>query len=263
MKKYLLLLLSFYYSEASNLCDYKFEEKNNICLELTKTIDIEYIKNYLDYENSKNLISFDKKSLNQYNNLNEFSENNLNLLKKHLYKYKNVYNELEKKYSVNKEVISSILLYETKLGSYNLEYNNKDFNSLLNNKLLTNPINSNKVENLIKNTITFCYTNKISVDNCNFKTSKNGDFGIAQFSSENLKYIIPVNNNYDLNVMEVSINSLANLLVNVLKIEKINYEEFKDIEEFKTYIYNKYNKKEKYIINSLLMSYYVNKYKLI
>lgn len=62
--------------------------------------------------------------------------------------------------------------------------------------------------------------------------------------------------------MEVSINSFSNLIVNVLKIEKINYDNFNNIDEFKVYVLKKYGKKQKYIISALINSYYINKNKI-
>lgn len=269
MKKYLFLISSLFLSlEAKEICDFTYKEKNNICLELEKNnVDVKYIKNYF---NTNNVLTHKQFEILHYdgnkniNNKLENSEHNLNLLKNHLNEYKTIYEDVEKKYSINKEVIASILLYETKLGKEKLRYTNKDFNVFFNYDDETlKKFKYKEITNIIKNTINFCYFNKITEDKCNFKTSKNGDFGLAQFSSNNLNYIVPINNDYDLNNMEVSIYSLANLLEKSLKIEKINYNEFKNNDEFSNYVLNKYNKNQKYIIEALITSYYLNKYNKI
>lgn len=263
----ILLLFIFLFSllEANEICDFNSEIKNDICMELAyKNVNIKYIKDYLNDKKSKDINELENLKYENKNNhiLNEKSiETNLELLKNHLFEYKSIYNNLEKKYNINREVISSILLYETNLGKIKLKYSNKDFNSYLNYDE-KNIKDYKKYIKIIKNSIIFCYFNKISIEKCDFKTSRNGDFGIAQFSSDNLKYVIPINNNYDLNNMEVSINSLSNLIVNVLKIEKINYDNFNNIDEFKVYVLKKYGKKQKYIISALINSYYINKNKI-
>jgi membrane-bound lytic murein transglycosylase B len=136
---------------------------------------------------------------------------------KHIKKYAKVYTKVETKYGVNKEIIASILMKETKLGKINPTFDAFEvFNTLVlkvkpktkRDKWLLNMGKSNLVS-----IISYCYKKGYKPDQCNLPSSYAGAVGIPQFMPSSFIYVDSYKNRVgDLSKMEDAIMSAGKFL---------------------------------------------------
>lgn len=135
----------------------------------------------------------------------------------HIKKYSAVYDEAEVKYNVNREIIASILMKETKLGIIQPSFDAFEvFNTLVvkvkeNSKRDTWLVNMGK-SNLVS-VISYCYKKGLQPSQCVLPSSYAGAVGIAQFMPSSFGYIDSYTNEVgDLTKMEDAILSAAKYL---------------------------------------------------
>ncbi|MDF1874829.1 lytic murein transglycosylase, partial [Sulfurimonas sp. SAG-AH-194-I05] len=135
----------------------------------------------------------------------------------HVKKYAHVYDEAEKRYGVNREVIAAILMKETKLDQVKPSFDAfKVFNTLVRKVKVKSKrdkwlLRMGK-ENLIS-VISYCYKQDFTPEQCNLPSSYAGAVGIAQFMPSSFVYIDSYKNKIgDLTKMEDAIMSAANYL---------------------------------------------------
>jgi membrane-bound lytic murein transglycosylase B len=111
---------------------------------------------------------------------------------KHLKKYKEVYDYSEKKYGVNREIIASILMKETKLGKIKPTH---DAFVVFNTIVLRTKPKTSREKWLMKmgktnmaSIITHCYKKGVTAKECNLPSSYAGAVGIAQFMPNSFIY---------------------------------------------------------------------------
>lgn len=111
----------------------------------------------------------------------------------HLKKYKKVYDYSEKKFGVNREIVASILMKETRLGGIKPTH---DAFIVFNTIVVRTKPNTSREKWLLKmgktnmaTIITYCYKNGIKPDNCNLPSSYAGAVGIPQFMPNSFIYI--------------------------------------------------------------------------
>lgn len=111
----------------------------------------------------------------------------------HLKKYKKVYDYSEKKFGVNREIVASILMKETRLGGIKPTH---DAFIVFNTIVVRTKAETSREKWLLKmgktnmaTIITYCYKNKIKPDNCNLPSSYAGAVGIPQFMPNSFVYV--------------------------------------------------------------------------
>ncbi|MCD6173473.1 MAG: lytic murein transglycosylase [Sulfurimonas sp.] len=135
----------------------------------------------------------------------------------HVQKYEKVYDEAEKRYGVNREVVATILMKETKLGKIKPSFDAfKVFNTLVvkvkpktsRDKWLLNMGKSNLVS-----VIAYCYKKGYTPSQCNLPSSYAGAVGIPQFMPSSFVYIDSYKDKVgDLTKMEDAIMSASRFL---------------------------------------------------
>ena len=229
-KIFLLLSLSVILS-ASRIytnCDFQNEHYSDICKKSVKSgVSYQYanhfILSYFD-ENQFDEVSWKYLQPNKikHHRTQEKKANNVLVtyvpkMVKNLKKYKEVYDYIEKKYGVNREVIAAILLKETKLGEIHPTHDAfVVFNTMV---LRTNP-KSTREKWLLKmgksnmsSIITHCYKREVKPRECRLPSSYAGAVGIPQFMPNSFIYAKPYKGKVaDLTKMEDAIVSAANFL---------------------------------------------------
>ncbi len=184
-------------------CDFKIKTYENLCRKAVKSgISVSYVNEFLLSPKAKKL---DLKSLRLFqpkmiktHHANEKRANN-SLIKftpeivSHLEEFEEVYDFVEAKYGVNREIIAAIFAKETRLGKIKPKHDAFIvFNTLL---LKTKPVskrNKRLIQMAQKNMISiigFCFDNAIKPANCSFKSSYAGAVGIPQFMPQNFRFI--------------------------------------------------------------------------
>lgn len=184
----------------------EFENKNylEICQRAIKSgVSGEYVNEFLT--SPSKIDKFDEASLNAMqpaliplHKKNEKKANNT-LVEKylpeivaHLKEYAEVYDYAESRYGVNREIVASILMKETKLGKIKLTHDAFTvFNTMVvkskpetdRDKWLINMGKSNMVS-IIKH----CFDRGIGVEECTLPSSYAGAIGIPQFMPNNFAY---------------------------------------------------------------------------
>jgi len=152
-----------------------------------------------------------------------------------LKEYKEVYDKAEKKYGVNREIISAILLKETHLGVIKPKHDAFIvFNTMV---VRTNPKTAREKWILqmgktnMASIITHCYKNKIEPEQCNLPSSYAGAIGISQFMPNSFVYVESYKEKApDLTKMEDAIMSAANFLNKKANFDTlINWDKMPDI----------------------------------
>lgn len=135
----------------------------------------------------------------------------------HLKKYKEVYDYSEKKFGVNREIVASILIKETRLGKIKPTHDAFIvFNTIVVRSNADTPrekrlLNMGKTN--MSTIITYCYKNDIAPDECNLKSSFAGAVGIPQFMPNSFCYIEGYKSKRgDLSKMEDAIVSASKFL---------------------------------------------------
>ncbi|WP_373036532.1 lytic murein transglycosylase [Sulfurimonas sp.] len=110
----------------------------------------------------------------------------------HLKKYKKVYDYSEKKYGVNREIIASILMKETKLGKIKPTH---DAFIVFNTIVVRTKPKTSRQKWLLKmgktnmaSIITHCYKKGVVPEECNLPSSYAGAVGIPQFMPNSFVY---------------------------------------------------------------------------
>lgn len=173
----------------------------------------------------------------------------------HLNKYKEVYDYIEKKYSVNREVVAAILLKETRLGLIKPKHDAFEVFNTLVLKVEPKTTRDNWLLNMGKTNmvsiISHCYKNKIEPEKCNLPSSYAGAIGIPQFMPNSFIYAKGYNSKYvDLTKMEDAIVSASNFLHLKSKYKTlINWEEMPNVAaaEAKWYEYDFTHKNSSFV----------------
>jgi membrane-bound lytic murein transglycosylase B len=136
---------------------------------------------------------------------------------KHLKKYEKVYDYSEKKYGVNREIIASILMKETKLGKIKPTH---DAFIVFNTIVVRTKPKTSRQKWLLKmgktnmaSIITHCYKKGVVPEKCNLPSSYAGAVGIPQFMPNSFVYTHGYKSKHaDLTKMEDAIVSASKFL---------------------------------------------------
>lgn len=246
---------------GSNCSDFKNDKNKLLCSELSKkNVDQEFIKKYLTqqksrYRDTKTLKLIAPKEIKSHSNNEKRANNSLinsiDAASKHLQKYSKVYDYVEKKFNVDREIIAGILLKETRLGTYEPQY---DAYITLNTVFqeTTPDTKRNKwLYNLSKKNLVYlgeyCFSKKIPANECNFKSSYIGAIGFPQFMPMNLYLARSYTNSVpNLNKIEDAIVSVANYFNKIATYNKlINWNKVGDIKNIEKDWYDFEHKYEK------------------
>lgn len=208
-------------------CEFQNEHYIEICKKAKKRgVPVHTINTFLLSKKTKelDLLSFkffNKKQIARHRE-NEKKANNalikyIPTIVKHVKKYKKVYDKAEKKYGVNREIVASILMKETKLGKIKPTFDAfKVFNTLVvkvdpktrRDRWLLNMGKTNMVS-----IIEYCYKKKLNVNECILPSSYAGAVGIPQFMPNSFIYADSYKNKVaDLTKMEDAIMSASKFL---------------------------------------------------
>ena len=229
MLKFLLLvaLITIASAKYTN-CTFKNENYTDVCKSAVKSgVSYKYANQFLmSYFKTQ---KFDEVSWTYlqpskiaHHNRQERKANNVLVsyipkMVANLKKYRAVYDYAEKKYGVNREIITAILLKETKLGRIKPTHDAFIvFNTILTR---TNPKTSREkwLHKMSKTNmaaiIEHCYKKGVKPEQCNLPSSYAGAVGIPQFMPNSFVYADSYKNKVaDLNTMEDAIMSVAKFL---------------------------------------------------
>jgi membrane-bound lytic murein transglycosylase B len=220
----LLTLSTLLLAKCINSTNKHYED---ICKKVVrKGVSVEYVNKFLL---SSKASKIDKKSLEllsqktiAIHRKNEKRSNNALIeyipeIVAHVKKYSNVYDEAEKRFGVNREVVASILMKETRLGKANLSHDAFIvFNTLVKKLKLKNSrekwlvkMSKGNIVSIIK----YCFKNNIEPNNCSLPSSYAGAVGIPQFMPASFVYAVPYKKGIvDVTHMEDAIMSASNYL---------------------------------------------------
>ncbi len=220
------LLLSIAAHAYSN-CHFKVDAYETICKKaVEKGVSVDYANRYLlspqtKKRDTKSLKLFSPKMI-RVHHANEKRANNALLsfvpeIRKNLQRYQKTYDEAERHFHVNREVIAAILAKETRLGRVGCKHDAFTvFNTLVrelkpdtsrNRRLLA------MAERNIVSLMTFCYENGIEPEYCRYESSYAGAVGIPQFMPQNFHLVESCDDTPgDLGRMEDAILSTARYL---------------------------------------------------
>jgi membrane-bound lytic murein transglycosylase B len=228
MIKYLLLLTFSTLLLAKNInCDFINKNYEYICKKVTKKgVSVKYVNSFLFSdkaskinEQSFKLFSY-KKTLSHRKDEKKANNSLVEKIPKiiaHVKKYSDVYDEAEKRFGVNREIVASILMKETRLGKAHLSFDAFIvFNTLI-KKVKIRTSRDKRLLNMSKNNIVsiikHCFDNKIEPKNCNLPSSYAGAVGIPQFMPASFVFAVPYKKNgVDLTRMQDAIMSASNFL---------------------------------------------------
>jgi len=199
----LLIMITTLLQAKYTNCDFKNENYEDICKKVIKKgVSYEYANKFLlSPHKTKKFDEVSWKYLQprhiKTHRKSEKRANNI-LVKyvpdiiKHLKKYKEVYEYSEKKYGVNREIIASILMKETKLGKIKPTHDAFIvFNTMV---VRTNPKTSREKwlmkmgKTNMASIITHCYKKGILPKECSLPSSYAGAVGIPQFMPNSFIY---------------------------------------------------------------------------
>ena len=222
----LLSLLHVTLFAAYTNCDFRNKEYVRICKNVRKKgVNIDYINRFLlqkphiDHQTLRLLrpekIGYHRRAEKRANNnLVRYIPN----LKRHLGEYRKIYDIVEKRYGVNREIVAAILLKETRLGRIALKHDSfYVFDTLLRKLRDDTPRNRRLLAMARSNAaaiVEFCYTNGIEPQACRLPASYAGAVGIAQFMPSSFSYAVSSapDRAPDLTDMKDAILSTANYL---------------------------------------------------
>lgn len=227
MKILLILLTSTLLLADYTNCEFKNENYTQICKKVVKKgVPVHDANLFLLSSKAKKI---DKRSFKLFHpnkikthRANEKRANNV-LVKyvpkiiKHVKKYEKVYDEAEKRYGVNREVIAAILMKETKLGIIKPSFDAFEVFNTLVLKVEPKTKRDNWLLNMGKSNmvsiISYCYKKGLSPSKCNLPSSYAGAVGIPQFMPSSFNHIDSFKNKVgDLTNMNDAILSAANYL---------------------------------------------------
>jgi len=227
-KLLLFLLLGTLLSAKYSDCSFKNKHYEDICKKVVKHgVSYEYANKFLlSYFKTQKFDEVSWKYLQpskiKYHRQKEKQANNV-LVKyvpkmvANLQKYKHVYDYVEKKYGVNREIIAAILLKETKLGKIKPGH---DAFIVFNTMVVRTKPKTKRDKWLLsmgKTNMTaiieHCYEKGVSPEQCNLPSSYAGAVGIPQFMPNSFIYSGSYKNHVpDLTKMEDAIVSAAKFL---------------------------------------------------
>lgn len=255
MKRILfLLLIGTMLSAENSSCNFKIKEYEDVCKKvINEGVSYKYVNEFLSSSKTQKFdeISFELMQPKQIevHRQNEKKANNA-LIKyipqivEHLKKFSKVYDEAEERYGVNREIVASILMKETRLGKIAPKHDAFIvFNTLLlkthpnspREKWLINMSKSNMVS-IIK----YCYKKEINPNECNLPSSYAGAIGIPQFMPNNLQFAEAYEDKTpDISKTEDAILSASNFLNKKAEFnELIKWEEMPDIADIESRWYD-------------------------
>jgi len=236
LKKIFFLLLATLLSAKYTNCNFKNKHYEEICKKVVKHgVSYDYANRFLlSYFKTQKYDEISWKYLQpskiKYHQANERKANNILIgyedqMVRNLKKYKKVYDKAEKKYGVNREIVSAILLKETKLGKIKPTHDAFIvFNTIVTrvdiktsrDKWLLNMGKTNMVS-----IIEYCYKKKLSPYMCKLPSSYAGAVGIPQFMPNSFVFTEGYKKSLaDLNKMEDAIMSVAKFLHKKAKFTK-------------------------------------------
>lgn len=250
MKTKLLLLLTLTSLLSAKYTNCEFQNPNyiDVCEKVVKNgVSYKYANQFLlSYFKTQ---KFDEVSWTylqpskiEHHKANEKKANNVLVsyvpkMVENLKKYKKVYDAAEKKYGVNREVISAILLKETKLGQIKPTHDAFIvFNTMV---VRTNPKSDrekwllNMGKSNMATIIEYCYKKGVKPEQCNLPSSYAGAVGIPQFMPNSFIYAEPYKGKVaDLTKMEDAITSVAKFLNNKADYDTlIDWNKMQDVPE--------------------------------
>lgn len=247
MYKIILFLFfgSFAFAKYDN-CDFKNKDYEDICKSVVKKgVSYRYANKFLlDYFQTQKFDEITWKYLKpRYikhyakaeKKANKVLVNHIPRLKKHLQKYKKIYDKEESLFGINREIVASILLKETNLGKIKPTH---DAFRVFNTLLVRLKPTSKRAKRLIRmsktnmsSIITYCYKNGIYIRECHLKSSFAGAVGIPQFMPNSFIYAQGYKQKFaDLNKMEDAIISVGKFLNKKAKFkEKIDWNKMPDV----------------------------------
>ena len=208
-------------------CDFRVEAYETVCREaLAEGVSVDYANRYLLAPQTQ---ARDPESLERFapkmiavHHANEKRANNALVafvpeIVRNLDRYRAVYDEAERRYGVNREVVAAILAKETRLGRIGLKHDAFTvFNTLLRELPADTARNKSLVAMAERNIVSlmrFCFENGISPARCRFPSSYAGAVGIPQFMPQNFALVTPYGPGPgDLDTMEDAILSTARFL---------------------------------------------------
>ncbi len=184
-------------------CRFKTDVYESVCKSaVAKGVSLDYANRYLlapqtTERDALSLKLFQPKMISTHH-ANEKRANNALVafvpdIAENLHRYSRAYDEAEKRFGVNREVIAAILAKETRLGRIGLKHDAfVVFNTLLRelspdskrNRALIAMAETNMVA-----LMRYCYTNGIAPQQCRFSSSYAGAVGIPQFMPQNFGYV--------------------------------------------------------------------------
>jgi len=239
MKTIILTLLTFSILSGSPTytnCDFKLKSYENLCkASVKKGISVQYVNEFLLSKKTK---ARDFKSFRLFHpsmikkhSANEKRANNSLIafvpkIVQHLRDYKEVYDAVEAKYHVNREVIAAIFAKETRLG---LIKPGHDAFTVFNTLLVESQTDSKREKRLVRmahnnmiSIMQFCFKSDIMPDSCNFQSSYAGAVAIPQFMPQNFHYIEGYQKSIgDLTDMSDAIMSAGKFLQNSAKFTQM------------------------------------------
>ncbi len=212
---------------AYSNCDFRTDTYEAICRQaVQKGVSVDYANRYLlspqtKMRDEKSLKLFSPKMI-KVHHANEKRANNALVafvpeIVDNLRRYKAVYDEAEKRFHVNREVIAAILAKETRLGRIGSGHDAFTvFNTLVRELQPDTPRNRRLITMAERNIVSlmlFCFENAIAPGECRYKSSYAGAVGIPQFMPQNF-YLVESYGDApgDLQKMEDAILSTARFL---------------------------------------------------
>ncbi|MDF1876197.1 lytic murein transglycosylase [Sulfurimonas sp. SAG-AH-194-L11] len=249
----LLTLTTLLQAKYTN-CDFKNKNYSDVCKQAVKAgVSYEYANKFLtSYFKTKKYdeVSWTYLQPNKIKHHQAQEKKANNILVKYipqmvqnLQKYKEVYDYVEKKYGVNREIIAAILLKETKLGKIKPSH---DAFIVFNTMVVRTKPNSTREKWLLKmgktnmaSIITHCYKAELAPEQCNLASSYAGAVGIPQFMPNSFIYAKSYTNRVaDLTKMQDAIVSAANFLHEKASFnELINWDRFPDVPQIEAQWY--------------------------
>ena len=245
-KSLLLLSISTLVFAGYSNCDFSDKNYEEVCKKVVKKgVSYDYANKFLlSYFKTKKFdeVSYEylKPKHIKRHRKNEKKANNV-LVKyipemvTHLKKYEEVYDYTEEKFGVNREIITAILLKETKLDKIKPTH---DAFIVFNTLLVRTKPNSKREKWLIKmsktnmvSIISHCYKQGVTPEGCNLPSSYAGAVGIPQFMPNSFIYAEGYKTKVaDLTKMEDAIVSASKFLNKKAKFnELINWEAMPDV----------------------------------
>ena len=223
---FILLFSTALFAQYTN-CDFKNPRYVEICKDaVKKNIPVHDVNTFLLSKRTKKLddlsFKFFHVSKIKKHRANEKRANNVLVqhipkIIEHVKKYDAVYDKAEAKYNVNREVIASILMKETKLGEIKPSF---DAYEVFNTLVVKVKVQTKRDEWLLEmgksnlvSIIEYCYKKGLKPSQCTLPSSYAGAVGIPQFMPSSFLYIDSYTDQVgDLTKMEDAILSAAKYL---------------------------------------------------